>query len=131
MTTELEKEFFRIFKIKPTTKCCIVNRKIKKEHIEWLEQYQEKYANNDNYLLIEKVDIYPTITDSHTLELLAILMKKTTCHLVGHDLTSKEKIKNTILQKHIDIQKNKLFDLANMYQDEVRKKVQAIFKGER
>ena len=75
------------------------------------------------------MDIYPIITDSHTLELLAILMKKTTCHLVGHDLTSKEKIKNTILQKHIDIQKNKLFDLANMYQDEVRKKVQAIFKG--
>ena len=128
MTKELEKEFFRIFKIKPIIKCSVVNRKTRKEHIEWLEQYQEKYANDENYLLVEKVEIYPKITDRHTLELLALLMKKTTCHLTGVDLTSREKIKNTILQKHIDIQKNKLFDLANIYQDEVKHQVQQLFK---
>ena len=134
MTTELEKEFFKIFKIKPKIKCSIVNRKTHKEHIEWLkqlEQYKEKYANNDNYILVEKVEIYPKITDSHTLELLAILMKKATCNLSGNELTSREKIKKTVLQEHIKIQMNKLFDLANCHQDEIKHQVQAIFEVER
>lgn len=128
MTTKIEKEFFRIFKIKPMTKCLIVNKKTKKEHIEWLEQYQEKNADKDDYLLIKKIEIYPKITDKHTLELLAILMKKTTCNISGTELTSRKKIKNSVLQKHIEIQKNKLFDLANCHQDEVKKKVQQLFK---
>lgn len=124
MTTELEKQFFDTFGIEPKEEkyCYWECKKPELENVACNNTECEHYRHKIHY---------PQITDSHTLELLAILMKKTTCHLTGHDLTSRKKIKNTILQKHIDIQKNKLFDLANCFQDEVKKKVQAIFKGER
>ena len=137
MTTELEKQFFLIFDIKPKYQdTCTVEEKYWQN-----EELANEFGTFDQYMNIKcgnqencttqcscayQKEIYPQITDRQYLELICIDFAENPYKGRGY-VGNVEELKNYILKQFIHEFENDLY----WDKESIKHQVQAIFEGER
>lgn len=109
MTTELERKFFECFEIE------------KKRKHNYITQYGDTRA--------VYTDDYPTITDTHYLELICILGE----YDESYCFNNSKKLKETVLKGLINFYEwciKEDFKDSFEWAEELKEKIQALFKGE-
>lgn len=136
MTTELEKEFFKVFGIKPTfryfvqselpvvgTDYCRPTYDLTKEQFKNFALSRAK-----GYKLVEVVKIYPEITDRKLLEMICILSQRKMAESEFYKIktSSTKTLKSYVLEDCVDF----LRYMNELEKQDFKHQIQQLFKEE-